>query len=337
MTARFRVGISADLLGADGIPVFGAAPLSELDDPEIAWEWLPKLDRIGPAEAAAFDALYINTPQVGADSVPSPGRLRVIARHGVGYDSVDVAACTRAGVLVTIQPEGVRRPLAVAALTFVLALSQKLLIKDHMTRSGRWAERTNHMGMGLVGRTLGVVGVGNIGRELLTLARPFGLRLAAYDPFADPAAIRALGAEPMDLHALLAEADFLVLLVPLSAATSGLIGAAELARMRPGAFLINVARGPVVDEAALIAALERGQIAGAALDVFANEPVDPANPLLAMQNVIVTPHALCWTDECFAGIASSALRSIRAVLRGQVPANAVNPEAAQSPAGAKSQ
>ena len=327
MNHRCRVGISADLSNASGLPVFGEAALQALDG--APWEWLEPQDTLDPRLAGAFDALYINTPRVTPASLPAaPSRLRIIARHGVGYDAVDIPACTRAGVLVTVQPDGVRRPLAVAALTFVLALSQRLLVKDRLVRTGRWHERTAHMGVGLTGRTLGVVGAGNVGRERLRLARPFGLRLLASDPAPDQAALRALGCDTVPLPRLLAESDFVVVLVPLTPATHGLIGAAELARMRPGAFLVNVARGPVVDEAALLAALREGRIAGAGLDVFAQEPVGPEHELLALDNVIVTPHALCWTDECFAGIALSGLRGIRAVLDGGIPGNAINPEAA---------
>lgn len=326
----FRVGLTSDLLDAAGQPSFGTAPLALLDDPRIAWEWLPPLDRIGPSEVAAYDALYINTPPVTAATFAGgPVRTRIIARHGVGYDSVDVPACTEHRVLVTIQPDGVRRPVAVAALTLVLALSQRLLQKDRLTRAGRWNERLEHMGEGLVGRTLGVVGAGSIGRELLALARPFGLRLLAADPYADHGAITALGADLVDLDTLLAASDFVVVLTPLTPDTRGLIGAAQLARMRRTAHLVNIARGPIVDEAALIAALQAGTIAGAGLDVFEQEPVDPANPLLRMENTIVTPHALCWTDECFAGIASSGFRSILDVLDGRVPGGAVNPAAAE--------
>lgn len=328
----FRIGLSADLLDAAGRPSFGEAPLALLDDLRVTWEWLPPLEAIGPAQTGAYDALYINTPPVGPAAFGSQVRTRIIARHGVGYDSVDVPACTASGVLVTIQPDGVRRPVAVAALTLVLALSQKLLTKDRLTRAGRWGARLDHMGMGLVGRTLGVIGAGSIGRELLALARPFGLRLLAADPYADPAALRELGVDLVPLDGLLAASDFVVVLTPLTPETRGLIGADALAQMRRTAYLVNVARGPVVDEPALIAALSSGGIAGAGLDVFTQEPVDPGNPMLQMDQVIVTPHALCWTDECFAGIAASGFRSILAVLDGQVPGNAVNPAAARSSA-----
>ncbi len=324
-----KVGLTSDLRNA-GRPTFGEKPLRLLDDRGISWEWLPPLDAIGPEQTAAYDALYINTPPVTAASFGPTTRTRVIARHGVGYDSVDVPACTQAGVLVTIQPDGVRRPVAVATLTLILALSQRLFTKDRLTRTGRWAERLDHMGMGLIGRTLGVIGAGSIGRELLALAAPFGLQLLAADPYADFARLDALGVRLVDLDTLLAASDFVVVLTPLTPETRGLIGAAQLARMRKTAYLVNIARGPVVEEPALIAALRTGTIAGAGLDVFEQEPVSAANPLLLMDQVIVTPHALCWTDECFEGLAMSGLRSIVAVLDGEVPANAVNPEAAHS-------
>jgi phosphoglycerate dehydrogenase-like enzyme len=332
--AKLFVGLTRDLLDASGAPTFGREALRVLDnDPEITWEFLPEpTDEIAPAHLARYDALYVNAPRVTrASFAQGPGRTRIIARHGVGYDSVDVAACTENGVPLTIQPDGVRRPVAVAALTYVMALSQKLLIKDRLTRAGRWAEKVDHMGMGLVGRTLGLIGAGNIGREIMRLARPFGLRVIAADPHVDPAAITAEGATPADLATVMRESDFIVIVCLLTPETRHLIGAAQIALMRPSAYLINVARGPIVDEAALIAALREGRIAGAGLDVFEQEPVDPNNPLLAMENVIVSPHALCWTDECFRGIAESGFTGIAAVAHGARPRGIVNPEVLNHP------
>ncbi|HET9018137.1 MAG TPA: NAD(P)-dependent oxidoreductase [Acetobacteraceae bacterium] len=332
--AEFFVGLTRDLLDAAGAPAFGREALHVLDgDATVKWEFFPEPTReITPAHLARYDALYINAPLVTrASFAEGAGRTRVIARHGVGYDSVDVGACSDNGVLLTIQPDGVRRPVAVAALTFVMALSQKLFTKDRLTRGGRWAEKNDHMGMGLIGRTLGVVGAGSIGREILRLARPFGLNLLAADPYADAATVAADGGRLVDLATLLRESDFVVVICLLTPQTHHLIGAAQLALMKPGAFLINVARGPIVDEAALIAALREKRIAGAGLDVFEQEPVDPANPLLAMDNVIVTPHALCWTDECFRGIAESGFASIIAAAHGRRPRNVVNPKALAHP------
>jgi D-3-phosphoglycerate dehydrogenase len=251
-------------------------------------------------------------------------RVRLIARHGVGFDAVDLAAMSAQGVVVTNTPDAVRRPVATAALTCVLALAQKLLVKDRLTRAGRWHERADHMGMGLTGRTLGVVGAGSIGRETLRLARAFDLELLAADPYADAADIAALGARLVPLDTLLATADFVGVTCALTPETRHLIDAKALARMRPTAYLVNVARGPVVDEAALVAALAAGRIAGAGLDVFESEPIAAGHPLLGFDNVIVTPHALCWTDECFAAIADSGLRSAVDVAQRRVPAHVVN-------------
>ena len=266
----------------------------------MRWEFFAESGvEITPADLARYDAIYVSTPRVTCASFAArPGSTRLIARHGVGYDSVDVTACNDPGVPLTIKPDGVRRPVAMAAMIFVMALSQKPFMKDRLTRAGRWAEKNDHMGTGLVGRTLGLIGAGNIGREIMRLARPFGLHVLATDPNVDEATMAAEGARRADLDTVLRESGFVVLICTLTLQTRHLIGSAQLRLMRPNAYPINVARGPIVDEAALIAALRERCLAGAGLDVFEQEPVDPANPLLTMDNVIVTPHALCWTDEC---------------------------------------
>ena len=327
MTPRWRVGITRDILDSRGEPAFGRAALAALDQARhIAWDYLPAVvPEITPDHAAAYDALYVNVARVPGSAVArSDCRLRVVARHGVGYDSVDVSAMTAAGVLVTHTPSAMPRPVATIALTFILALAGKLLCKDRLTRSARWQERMDHMGRGLTGRTLGVVGAGRIGKELLRMARTFDLQLIAADPYADPVELGYLGARLVDLDALMRTADFVVVCCLLDATTRHLIGARELALMKQSAYFINVARGPIVDEAALTDTLARHAIAGAALDVFEREPVDPANPLLAMEDVIVTPHSLCWTDECFHNMATTGLASIVDALEGRMPRFIVN-------------
>ena len=329
MTARFRVGLTRDILDARGEPAFGRAALEILDRAEgIDWEYLRKVvPEIDADLAAQYDAIYVNIARVPAAAVArSDCRLRVVARHGVGYDSVDVAAMTRAGVLVTNTPSSMPRPVATIALTFVLALAGKLFLKDELTRSGRWNERMENMGVGLTGRTLGVIGAGRIGKELLRMARTFDLKLIAADPFVNGVELGYIGARKAGLDALMREADFVVVCCLLNTQTRHLIGARELALMRPTAYFINVARGPIVDEPALIDALRERRIAGAALDVFEREPIDPDNPLLALDNVIVTPHSLCWTDECFHNMASTGLQSIVDALSGRLPEFVVNPE-----------
>ena len=329
MNSRFKVGLMRDILDSRGEPAFGRAALKILDEAGgLDWEYLPSVvPEIDADHAARYDAIYVNTARVPAAAVARDDcRLRVVARHGVGYDSVDVAAMTRAGVLVTNTPSAMPRPVATTALTFLLALAGKLLLKDRLTRSGRWHERMDNMGLGLTGRKLGVVGAGRIGRELLRMARTFDLELLASDPQVDAIELGYLGTRKLALPDLLRQSDFVVVCCLLSPATHHLIDAVALRAMRPDAYLINVARGPVVDESALIEALQAGRIAGAALDVFEKEPVDPSNPLLAMDNVIVTPHSLCWTDECFHNMASTGLSSIVAALSGRKPEFVVNPE-----------
>ena len=322
MPERFRVGVTRDILDARGEPAFGRKALAILDQAVgIEWEYLPAIvAEIDAGHAARYDALYVNIPRVPATAVARADcRLRVVARHGVGYDSVDVAAMTRAGVIVTHTPSSMPRPVATIALTFVLALAGKLLRKDRLTRTGRWHERMEHMGVGLTGRTLGVVGAGRIGKELLRMARVFDLRLLAADPYVNAIELAYIGARKVDLLTLLEDSDFVVVCCLLNDETRHLIGAREFARMKPTAYFVNVARGPIVDEAALLAALAEHRIAGAALDVFEQEPVAPDSPLLARDDVIVTPHSLCWTDECFHNMATTGLQSIVDGLAGRVP------------------
>jgi phosphoglycerate dehydrogenase-like enzyme len=249
----------------------------------------------------------------------------------VGFDSVDVPAMTKAGVIVTHTPSSMPRPVATIALTFILALAGKLMLKDRLTRTGRWHERMDNMGSGLTGRTLGVVGAGRIGKELLRMARVFDVALLAADPNVDSIELGYLGARQVDLDTLVAESDYVVVCCSLDATTRHLLGAPQFTRMKPTAYFVNVARGPIVDEAALIDALQHQRIAGAALDVFEQEPVDPENPLLTMDNVIVTPHALCWTDECFHNMATTGLASIVDALAGRRPRFVVNPDVLTHP------
>jgi phosphoglycerate dehydrogenase-like enzyme len=185
------------------------------------------------------------------------------------------------------------------------------------------------MGMGLTGRTLGVIGLGNIGREVFRMAAPLEMRHVAYDPYVDQAAAAQHGIRWLPLEQLMREADFVVICCNLNAQTQHLINAERLALMKPTAYLINVARGPIVDQQALTSALTERRIAGAGLDVFEQEPIDPGDPLLKLDNVVLAPHALCWTDECFLGNGRSACQSIVDIAAGRVPRHVVNPEALQ--------
>lgn len=333
MDRVFRVGLTRDFLKRDGTMGYGDIGLGLLDQtPGVEWEILSEDTRVLRADQVReYDALLVLAPRVTAETLAGSDRLSIIARFGVGYDSVDFAACTRSGVLLTITPDGVRRPVAASLITFVLALSHKLLQKDRLTREGRWAEKADYMGMGLTGRTLGLVGLGNIGREVIGLAKPFGMRHLAYDPYVSVEAAREIGVELVDLETLLRNADFVGICCQLTPDTHHLIDVAKLALMKPTAYLINTARGPIVDQRALTEALREGRIQGAAIDVFEEEPVDPNDPILTLENVIVAPHGICWTDECFLGNGRSACESILQVAAGQIPRYVVNREVVDHP------
>lgn len=332
---RFRVALSGDFRQPDGSPTYPSFDLSPLTgDPRIETVFVDPVDGAMTAEGlAGCDALILLVPRFTRASVPPDGRLAVVARFGVGYDSVDVEACTENGIALVITPDGVRRPVAVAILTFILALTQKLLTKDRLCRQGPegWAKRSEHMGVGLVGKTLGQLGMGNIGAEVFRLAKPFDVRFLAHDPYQDPAVAAELGVELVGLEDLFRRADFVSVSVPLSEATRHLVGERLLGLMKPTAYLVNTARGPVVDQKALYRALTEGRIAGAGLDVFEVEPCPADEPILKLDNVVLAPHALCWTDECFAGNGAADLRAVLDVMHGRVPRGIVNREVVDRP------
>jgi phosphoglycerate dehydrogenase-like enzyme len=324
----FRVALSGDFLKADGTPAYPMFDLEPLRrEPGVEVAYVRAVDGVMRAAGLEdFDGLILLGSRFEERSIPQSGRLGVVARFGVGYDTVDVAACTRAGIAVVITPDGVRRPVAVSVLTLMLALATRLMAKDRLTRMGPpgWALRSECIGVGLTGRTLGLLGVGNIGADVLRLAAPLGMRFIAHDPFVEPSRLKALGVTPVDIETLFREADFVSISVPLSDATRGLVGARLLGLMKPTAYLINTARGPIVDQRALYEALAAGRIAGAGLDVFEVEPAPANEPLLKLDNVIVTPHALCFTDELFAGNGAADVRAVLAVKRGEAPPGLLN-------------
>jgi len=330
---KFRIGISRDAITADGT-VFGEQAFKVLEDPAVEWEFLPeKVAELPPDYGDAYDAICLMSAKVTRKTLAGPNRkVKLIARFGVGYDSVDVPACTENGVMLTITPDGVRRPVAASVVGFVLALAHRMFLKDRLTREGRWGEKGNYLGSGLVGRTLGVIGVGNIGKEIFRLAQPFGMRLLGCDPHVPQSAVASLNVTMVDKDKLLREADFISVNTLLDEQTRGLIGAREFALMKPNAYFINTARGPVVVESALIDALRSNRIAGAAIDVFEKEPVAPDNPLLKLDNVILAPHAICHTDECMSLLGQGAFRAAVELAHGHKPHLIVNTEVLRHPA-----
>jgi D-3-phosphoglycerate dehydrogenase len=333
--SKFRVALSGDFKKPDGsaaFPDFDLAPLEQ--NPAVDYAYIQTNGVITAKDLAGFDALILLIPRIEPESFPADGRLAIIARFGVGYDTVNVQACTDHDCALVITPDGVRRPVAVSIITFMLALTGKLMQKDRITRQGPegWAKRSEHMGAGLVDRTLGQLGIGNIGAEVFRLARPFGMRFIAHDPYADPKVAQELGVRLVGLEELFREADVLSVSCPLNDETHHIVDAERLALMKPGAYLINTSRGPVVDEKALTKALQERRIGGAGLDVFEQEPSPADNPLYRLDNVLVTPHALCWTDQCFAGIGAADVKAVFDVMHGRVPTGIVNREIVERPA-----
>ena len=326
MPKNVKLGIAAeffDVQGNLGFPAPGIELLSKYpqiehceleNDPEITAEQRGDCDLVITGGTKWNEAAVA----VGSD------RLIALLMTGVGYDHIDVKALTSANVMLCFAPEAVRRPMAATIFTFVLALSTRLLEKDKLTREGRWLEHNNYIGEGLEGKTFGSIGVGNIGREFFKLVAPFGMNHLACDPYVTQEAVDELGVELVDLDTLLAESDYVNVSVPLSDATHHLVGEPEFKKMKPTTYFINTARGGLVDEPALIRALEEKWIRGAGLDVFEQEPVDPDNPLLKMDNVVVAPHSLCFTEEYLRLAWSGRLRHADQISRGEIPAEVVN-------------
>ncbi|HWC04318.1 MAG TPA: D-glycerate dehydrogenase [Methylomirabilota bacterium] len=270
---------------------------------------------------------------MGAHPIPdailaAAPRLRIVAVAAVGYNIVDVAAATRRGILVTNTPGVLTETTADMAWALMLGVARRVPESDRFVRGGKWTGVywSQLMGADVHGATLGVVGLGRIGQAIARRGQGFGMRLLYHNRERDPEAERTLGAQYRAKADLLREADFVVLSIPLSQETRHWIGAAELALMKPTAFLVNVARGPVVDEAALVEALRTGRIAGAGLDVFEEEPkLHPG--LLELENLALTPHIGSASRATRLRMASRAAENCAAALEGRRPPNLVNPEA----------
>jgi D-3-phosphoglycerate dehydrogenase / 2-oxoglutarate reductase len=264
---------------------------------------------------------------VPAAVIESADRLQVISRFGVGYDNIDVAAATRRGILVTYIPDAMGDAVADLTLGLLLALARRIPELDASMKAGGW-QRV--MGADVTRKSLGIIGTGRIGMAVARRAAGFRMRLLGYDPHANPAFVEELGGEYVSLEELLGQSDFLTLHLPLIPETRGLIGTEQLACVRRTAFLINCARGALVDEDAVYAALTESRLAGFATDVYPKEPPD-AHPLYTLPNVIALPHIASYTPATAARMSQAALENLLVGLRGEAPENTVNPEVARGP------
>lgn len=278
-----------------------------------------------PAEELArlipgFDGCIAGLDRFDRTVIEAGDRLRVIARYGVGVDNVDLAAARERGILVTNTPGANSDSVAELAVGLMLALARSIPRADRATRAGEWPRMH---GLSISGKTVGLVGFGAIGRLVAAKLSGFGCNLLAHDPFASGEAAALAGVRLVGLDELAASADFLSLHCPLTEQTRGLVSAAFIAKMKTGAFLVNTARGDLVDEAALLEGLRSGKLRGAALDVYAQQPPEPGNPLLALPQVIATPHMGAHADSATNGMGWGALQNCLAVLRGEPALNPV--------------
>lgn len=254
-------------------------------------------------------------------------RIHCISANGAGFDTVDVAACTRAGVLVVNQAGSNAVSVAEHTLGFMLDLGKRLTESDRRLRAARGYAREDLMGREISGKVLGLVGIGHVGTRVAALARAFGMRVLAHDPLLDPTEVARRGAEPVAFGALLAQSDVVSIHCPRDATTAGMMNAAAFAGMKRGAWFLNTARGGIHDEAALHAALVSGQVGGAGLDVWDVEPPPLDHPLLALPNVIATFHTAGVTVEARRAMAAWSAEQILGLFRGEKPPRLVNPEA----------
>lgn len=324
----YTIGVSREFLNKDGTFMWGDIGLGAIErEPDMQWKLVPVVDQVeDPAIFADCDALLVLRQRITESMLQASPRLRHVSRWGAGLDRIDLDACSRHGVLVTSTPMGGKRPVAAAAMTLVLALTHRLVAKDKLVRDNRWTERAHYMGIGLTNKVVGIIGLGQIGREFARLMAPFESTLVAYSPHAQQADAHALGVQLVTLDALLTSADVVVVTCALSDATRGLLSAEKIGLMRPTAYLVNVARGEVIDEAALADALSQSRLAGAGLDVFHQEPLPPGHAFLQLDNVLLTPHALAWTDEIIAGNAVDAIGSLIQIVQGKSPRFIANPD-----------
>ncbi len=345
---NFNLQLTGDLCKADGTPVADLALDLLETSPFIRVgfirDHMPRPDdptyqenvysmQLTAQHIAEADAVVVSRPWVKA-SVFANGadNLVAIARAGIGYDKIDLKACTANDVVVFNSPLGMKHATASAALLFILGLSKRYPLQDRIVRTKGWARQLEAVGDDLAGLTLGIVGFGHTGQELARLIAPFGMRIISYSPHADPAVARRFNVTLVDrLDRLLQEADYVSLHGRLNDTTRGMIGERELGLMKRTAFLVNVARGEMVDEHALVRFLRERRIAGAGLDVFEVEPLPQTSPLLELENVMLAPHFLTATTQASRATCEGFIRGILRVAHGMVPDYVLNPEVLERP------
>jgi phosphoglycerate dehydrogenase-like enzyme len=331
---QFYVAFTADFFDADGKPQFRDVGMSILTK-KAGIAIVPMREFhpvVRPEQLQGIHAAVVMDVGVDRDSVSNSKDLLAIARFGVGYNDIDVEACTAADVVFFNAAGGVDRSLAEATVGWMIALGHHFRVKDMLVRTGQWNLAHRYVGLELRDRTFGSVGFGGIARATVKLLEGFGMHQPlAFDPYVDPVVTAQMGVRMVSLEELMRLADFVSIHCPLNSKTRDLIGAKELALMRPEAFLINTARGGIVNEDALFEALHDGRIAGAALDVFVGEPFDKPHRFGTLENVLLAPHAVGITHEIFRDIGKIACTGVADIASGQRPNHVINPEVFDRP------
>ncbi len=301
---------------------------------------LDRLETDSTDEVVAPILANAHVYQIGASRQIIPPRLQVTAAllqqtpnliaassNGAGYDTIDVDACTEAGVAVVNQSGGNKEAVAEHALALIMALSKRIVEADRHARTGQAIDRARYIGRELNGRTLGIIGIGNVGANLARICKAaFAMRILAYDPLLSADQVAARGGEKVELDDLLAQSDYVSVHCPLTRQSRKMLGAAQFAKMKPDAYFITTARGFIHDEAALAEALRAKQIAGAGLDVWEDEPPPHDHPLMAFDNVMVSPHVAGSTIEARENMGRIAAEQVLAILDGKKPPRLINPE-----------
>lgn len=323
----FTVGLTRDFLTEEGKLTYKSIGLEILDNhPEIEYEFLPRHQSpMIPELLQGYDAIISLTPAYNQESFRGVEKLKAICRFGVGYDMVNLEACTDANVMLTITRGAVNHSVAEATIMWMLTLSHKTLIKDQLVRQGKWAKRSKFMGSEIRGHTIGIIGLGGIGGKIVEMLTPFQpAKIIAFDPYTDAEKANSLGVELVELNALMKTADFISVNCPLTDETRDMIKKEQLSLCKPTAYIINTARGGIINYHALLEILKNKAIAGYATDVFDQEPPDTNDPLLQMENVIVAPHAIAWTDELFETIGRMACQQVVQIYKGEKPDHLIN-------------
>jgi phosphoglycerate dehydrogenase-like enzyme len=326
---RFAVALTADFFGADGKVQFRDVGLSLLESEQgVSVVPMQKFyPCVTPEQLRGVQGAILMEAGADKNTLSESKDLLALARFGVGYNDIDVGACTDADVIFFTAVGGVDRSMAEATIGWMIALSHQLRMKDLLVRWGHWDQAPLYVGMELREHTFGSVGLGGIARATIELLKNFGMtQPIAFDPYVDPGLATELGVRLVSLDEVMRQADFVSIHCPLNAETRNLVGERELSLMKPEAFLINTARGGIVNEDALFDALTAKRIAGAALDVFVGEPFTEPHRFSQLDNILLAPHAVGLTHEMYRDIGRVVCKGMVEVAKGRRPASVINPE-----------